>query len=74
MIWHNIQLTFICLKSVMETLEKGVKLFIVNNKNTRMMSLAFLLLTLNNFTPFNSVSIVDFKKVTVSWVKASKRP
>ena len=74
MIWHNIQLTFICLKSIMETLEKGVKLFIVNNKNTRMTLLAFLLLTLNNFTPFNSVSIVDFKQVTVSWAKASKRP
>ena len=26
------------------------------------------MLTLNNFTPFSSISIVDFEQVNVSWV------
>ena len=30
----------------------------------------FLLLTLNIFQPFSSVSIVDFEQVNVSWVNA----
>ena len=29
--------------------------------------LVFLLLTLNNFTPFSSASIASFEQATVSW-------
>ena len=62
------QLTVTCLKSTMETLLKGVKLFKVNNKNASDVILVFLLLTMNNFTPFSSVSIIDFKQINVSWI------
>ena len=62
------QLTVTCLKSTMETLLKGVKLFKVNNKNASDVILVFLLLSMNNFTPFSSVSIIDFKQINVSWI------
>ena len=46
-------------------------MFKVNNRNTRkkfeICSKVFLLLILNIFTPFSSVSIVDFQQVNVSW-------
>ena len=44
----------------------NIYLFKINNRNTRK---RFLLLTLNNFTPFSSVPIVDFEQVNVSRVK-----
>ena len=52
-------------------------MFKVNNKITRTTShvndvvLVFLLLTLNIFTPFSSISMVDFEQVIVSSVAAA---
>ena len=47
-------------------------MFKVNNKNTRTtfidVFLVFLLVTLNIFHTFSSISIVDFEQVNVSWV------
>ena len=45
-------------------------MFKVNNKNTRNVIdvvLVFLLLTLNIFHTFSSVSIADFEQVNISW-------
>ena len=42
-------------------------MFKVNNKNT---TLVFLLLTLNIFHTFFSVSIVDFEQVNATWEHA----
>ena len=48
-------------------------MFKVNNKNIRMKSndivLVFLLLTLNIFHIIFSVSVVDFERVNVAWVR-----
>ena len=41
-------------------------MFKVNNKNTRTKFSCFLLLTLNIFHTFPSVSVVDFEQVNVS--------
>ena len=49
------QLTFTCLKSIIETVEKCVKY-------------VFLSLRLNIFYTFASVSIVDFNQVNVNWI------
>ena len=53
------------------TLPTNNCLFKVNNRNTRkryeICSKLILLLTLNIFTPFPSVSIVNFEQVNVSW-------
>ena len=49
---------------------KGVKYAEVNSKNIRttsMRSFWVFLLSLNIFTPFSDVSIVDFEQVNVSW-------
>ena len=70
------QLIFTCSKATIETLGKGVKYFkINNNKDTRTTPFIFivnfvmsLLLTLNVFYTFFSVSIADFEQVNVSWV------
>ena len=46
-------------------------MFKVHNKNTRTIRclwMMLLLLILNNFTPFSSVSVVDFEQVNVSRV------
>ena len=53
------QLTFICSKSTIKTLEKGVKE--VNDENTRTTSMIY-------FTPFSIVFVVDFEQLNVSWV------
>ena len=69
-------LTFTCSKSIIETVEKDVNMFKVNNmyqvnKYQKVIDvvllLVFLLLTLNIITPFSSVSIVEFEQVNVSW-------
>ena len=53
------------------TLPTNNCLFKVNNRNNRkryeICSKLILLLTLNIFTPFPSVSIVNFEQVSVSW-------
>ena len=58
-------------KSTIETLEKGVNMFKVKNKNTITTSLTsfwcFYCELLTYFTPFPSVFIVDFEQVNVSW-------
>ena len=50
---------------------KGVKIIKDNNKDTNINNvlLVSLLLTLNIFTLFSSVSIVDFEQVIICWVK-----
>ena len=67
------QLTLTCSKSTMETLEKVAKyvqsLTIKTPGNVIDVVQVFLLITLKIFTPFSSVSIVDFEQVNVSWVK-----
>ena len=67
------QLTSTCSKSTMETLEKVAKyvqsLTIKTPGNVIDVVQVFLLITLKIFTPFSSVSIVDFEQVNVSWVK-----
>ena len=64
------QLTFPCLKSVIETLEKAVKYVQSWHKkhqnDVNGVILEFLSSTLNVFTPFSSVSIVGFEQVNVS--------
>ena len=49
-------------------------MFKVNDKNTRndviAVVLMFLMLTLNIFHTFSSVSVVDFEQVNVIWVYA----
>ena len=40
-------------------------MFKVNNKNTRKTSVKY-------FTPFSSVSVVDFEQVNVSWGSSSR--
>ena len=52
----------------------NIYLFKVNNRNARKrcevsskLTIILLLLTLSNFTPFSSVSFVDFEQVNVSW-------
>ena len=52
--------TFTCSKSTVETLEERVKKDVV---------LVFLLLTLNIFYTFSSVSVDDFEQVNASWVR-----
>ena len=52
------QLTFSCSKSTIKTLEKVVKY--VQNSKTPIQLWAY-------FTPFSSVSIVDFEQVSASW-------
>ena len=54
-------------------------MFKVNNKNTRTIWKCWLDLTYGDlnyvyimFTPFSSVSIVDFKQVNVSWVRTKE--
>ena len=61
--WLSIatQQTFTCLKSVIETLGKGVK-YVID------VFLVFLLLTLNIFYTLYC-SILDFEQVNVSWVR-----
>ena len=65
------QLTFTCSKSTIETLEKGVKYVQINHKDIKTTSMtSFWCLycwLLTYFTPFSSVSIVDFEQVNVSW-------
>ena len=56
------QLTFTCSKLTIETLEKGV-IDVID------IVLVFLLLNLNMFRTFFSVSIVDFELLNVSWVE-----
>ena len=51
-------LTFTCSKLTVETIEKVWIMFKVNNKNIR---------TISYFTPFSSVSIVDFEQVNARW-------
>ena len=57
----------------MQTLEKVAKyvqsLTIKTPENVIDVVQVFLLITLKIFTPFSSVSIVDFEQVNVSWVK-----
>ena len=73
--YNNIHLTF-STNSTTETLEKTVKRFKVNNKNTRTMSLASLWCRYcffkTYFILFSSVSIVHFQQVSVSWVDPRK--
>ena len=59
---------------IIETIEQGVNMFEVNNKDTRMrpmvsndVVLASLLLTLNIFAHFSSVSIVNFEQINTGW-------
>ena len=58
-------------KSTMETLEKGVKTFQVNNKNTRttsLMSFWYLFSWIwTHFALFCTVSIDDLEQVNVCW-------
>ena len=54
-------LTLTCSKSTIETLEKGVNMFKVNNKKT---SDVFTVI-FTYFTLIFCVSIVDFKRVNV---------
>ena len=59
------QLTFICSKSTIETLEN---MFKVNYKNTRTTSFwCFYCWLWTYFTLMSSISIVDFWQVNVSW-------
>ena len=61
------QLTLTCSKSTIETPGKSVKYVQINYENTRATSsTSFLLLALNIFRSFSSVSIVDFEQVNVS--------
>ena len=60
------QLTFIWLKSLIETIEKNVK--DVNN-----VVLVFLLTTLNIFSTFFSVAIDNFEQVNASRANSSNR-
>ena len=62
---HSVSLlTLTCSKSTIETLEKGVNMFKVNNKKT---SDVFTVI-FTYFTLIFCVSIVDFKGVNVRWV------
>ena len=47
-------------------------MFKINNKYTYDVVLVFLLVTLNIFDSFFSVSIVDFEEVNISWVSSVK--
>ena len=47
-------------------------MFKINNKYTYDVVLVFLLVTLNIFHSFFSVSIVDFEEVNISWVSSVK--
>ena len=78
------QQSFTCSKSTLETLEKGVKYVQVNKKKKQErfhdVVLVFLLLTLlfwylycwllTLFTPFSSVSIINFEQVKICWDNA----
>ena len=51
-------------------------MFKVNNKNTETRSMTcsgVFVVNLNNFTPFSSFSIVDFKQVNISWAVPMNR-
>ena len=65
------------LSSIIVLFLANIYVFEVNNRNTRKGceicskltgKLVLLLLTLNVFTPFSSVSIVDFEQANVSWI------
>ena len=62
------QLTFICLKSITETLEKGVNMLEINNKTPeRHQCLIVLIINLLHISLlFSSISVVDFEQVNVS--------
>ena len=52
-LWNIAHLTFTCSKSTIETLEKGLSMFKVTNKNTRTtLTSLTLLLTLHLFQMF----------------------
>ena len=57
-------------KPTIETAGKGVKMFKVNNENTRTMSLTlfwcFYCYFWTYFTPISSISIAEFEQVTVN--------
>ena len=59
--WQTIQLTNTCSKSTLEALEKDVILPSLPS------FWCFYCWLLTYFTPFSSVSIVDFDKVNVNW-------
>ena len=64
------QLTVTCSQFTIETLKKVWNMFKVNYKKTRTTSWRRSgVLFSRYFTPFFSVSIVDFEQVTVSWDK-----
>ena len=42
--------------------------FVTGCKYTAIVVLVFLLLTLNYFTPFTSVSVINFEQVNIGWV------
>ena len=58
-------ISFICLNSAIETLEKGVTYV---EKDFIDVIQVFYCWLLTYFTPFSSVSVVDFKQVNFSWV------
>ena len=82
------QLTFTCSKSIIETLEKGVKYVQSNNKNTRLRSDVFVVnlkhISLFSIVPifdfehlkhislFSIVPIFDFEQLNVSWAHKRK--
>ena len=70
LIWVLNQLTFTCSKSKIETL-KVWDMFKIMNKNARTISVTyfrgFYRQLWTYFTPFSSVSIVDFEQVSVKW-------
>ena len=58
------QLAFTCSKLAIETVEQGVKdMFKINIRTTPGVVLVSLMLTLNIFHTFSSVSIVNFELV-----------
>ena len=65
------QLTFTCSKSIIETLEKGVKYVQSNNKNTRLRSDVFVV-NLKHISLFSIVPIFDFEQLNVSWAHKRK--
>ena len=71
------QLTFYCLKSTIETLEKAWDMFKANNKNTRTTSLTSFWCCYcelwTYFTHFSSVPVAEFEQANVSWVPCHMR-